>query len=71
MTVEAGLHLNPSFGAVAKKINIDPLPELDECGSRPCQNGGQCVDRINDYDCLCEAGFTGKNCQTGIIMRLF
>ena len=23
------------------------------------------MDIINDYDCLCEAGFTGKNCQTG------
>ena len=22
-----------------------------------------CVDRINDYQCVCEDGFTGKNCQ--------
>ena len=38
---------------------------MDECNSLPCQNGGQCVDKINGYDCLCEAGFTGQNCEIG------
>ena len=32
----------------------------------PCQNGGQCIDDINNYFCECLPGFTGKNCQHAI-----
>ena len=28
-----------------------------------CQHGGVCVDKINDYDCLCEPGWRGRNCE--------
>ena len=41
------------------------ISEINECNSLPCQNGGQCIDEINKYSCLCEAGFTGLNCETG------
>ena len=41
------------------------ISEINECNSVPCQNGGQCIDEINKYSCLCEAGFTGLNCETG------
>ena len=30
--------------------------------SPPCQNGGTCID--NDV-CMCPAGFTGDQCDTG------
>lgn len=36
----------------------------DQCQSNPCQYGGSCNDGINEYTCLCNAGFEGKNCET-------
>lgn len=31
-----------------------------ECQTNPCQNGGVCLNRINDYLCVCPVTFTGK-----------
>lgn len=39
--------------------------DIDECSSNPCANGGTCVDSVNDFRCICPAGFSGKNCSTG------
>ena len=39
--------------------------DIDECSPNPCANGGACTDMINDYNCNCVAGFTGKNCTFG------
>ena len=33
-----------------------------ECVSSPCQNGGTCVDMINQYRCACRGGYTGRHC---------
>lgn len=35
------------------------------CSNNPCQNGGSCSARGNDYVCQCPASYTGKNCQSG------
>ena len=40
-------------------------PDIDECASAPCQNGGNCRDQINGYRCICVPGYTGLQCQTG------
>ena len=37
--------------------------DVDECVTRPCQNGGSCTNLEGDYQCRCGDGFTGKNCQ--------
>ena len=40
-------------------------PDIDECASAPCQNGGTCVDQVNGYLCQCAPGYTDLQCQTG------
>ena len=37
-------------------------PDIDECASSPCQNGGTCTDGFNSYTCVCAAGRTGLHC---------
>lgn len=39
--------------------------EIDECRSQPCLNGGSCKDRIAEFLCVCEAGYTGLHCELG------
>lgn len=39
---------------------------MNECVSRPCQNGGLCVDGVNQYTCKCMIGFQGVNCEIDI-----
>ncbi len=38
--------------------------DIDECASNPCENGGTCVDDINQYTCNCDPGWTGVHCET-------
>ncbi|XP_074446248.1 sushi, nidogen and EGF-like domain-containing protein 1 isoform X3 [Larus michahellis] len=40
--------------------------EIDECRSQPCLNGGQCKDRVAEFLCLCEAGYTGHHCESDV-----
>ena len=39
-------------------------PDIDECLSEPCQNGGTCINGENEYSCSCIAGWQGDNCET-------
>ncbi|XP_049322590.1 protein crumbs homolog 2a [Astyanax mexicanus] len=39
---------------------------IDECVSEPCQNGGQCEDRVNGYVCICADGYRGVECEVDI-----
>ena len=40
-------------------------PDVDECGSSPCDNGGTCVDQVNGFECKCMKGFAGDLCEKG------
>ena len=39
--------------------------DIDDCANMACMNGGTCQDLVDDYRCLCAAGYTGSNCSVG------
>jgi len=43
---------------------IAPDDGKNQCESNPCGNGGTCIDGINSFDCTCNPGFTGYQCET-------
>lgn len=42
----------------------DSFPDVNECSRNPCQNGGQCVDLLNDFYCNCVDNWKGKTCHS-------
>ncbi|XP_063426267.1 proprotein convertase subtilisin/kexin type 6-like [Mytilus trossulus] len=42
----------------------DPLPNIDQCTSTPCQNNGTCTNNVYSYSCECPDGYSGTSCQT-------
>ena len=39
--------------------------DFDDCVNQRCDNGGSCVDGVNNYSCSCVAGYTGDYCERG------
>ena len=39
------------------------FPDIDDCKSSPCKNGGTCIDGVNSYSCKCPKKYAGKNCE--------
>uniref|UniRef100_A0A667XEX7 Fibulin 7 n=1 Tax=Myripristis murdjan TaxID=586833 RepID=A0A667XEX7_9TELE len=37
--------------------------DVSECASNPCQNGGTCVEGVNQYKCTCPQNWSGSHCQ--------
>ncbi|KAI0224472.1 hypothetical protein LSAT2_024540 [Lamellibrachia satsuma] len=50
-----------------KQRTLSNLLYVDECESKPCQNGGTCTDGgVNTYTCSCAGGYSGLNCQNDV-----
>ena len=45
------------------------MADMDDCNPNLCRNGGTCTDDINNYSCKCADGYTGENCETGMIVN--
>ena len=45
-----------------------PSPDINNCVNHTCENGGSCVDGVNNYSCNCLVGFTGYHCETGKLL---
>lgn len=37
--------------------------DIDECAVNPCRNGGECVNMIAKFKCICPVGFSGTLCE--------
>ena len=37
--------------------------DIYDCMGANCQNGGSCVDMVNNYRCDCVIGFSGAECE--------
>ena len=44
------------------------VSDVNECLSIVCQFGGTCNNLLNDYTCSCSPGYTGRNCETGLLI---
>ena len=51
-------------------IDLLYVLEIDECEASPCVNG-ECVDKLLDYECRCERGWNGTNCDEGKLLNTF
>ena len=54
------LSTGSSFATIFCFLASSPTP----CLSNPCLNGATCSPGTNSYTCVCDAGFTGINCQS-------
>ena len=43
------------------------VTDIDDCRNSPCFHGN-CLDRVNRYECQCFYGYTGFNCDTGLLV---
>ncbi|KAF0047041.1 hypothetical protein F2P81_000674 [Scophthalmus maximus] len=41
-------------------------PDVDDCQSEPCENGGTCIDKIDSFLCLCLPSYGGDTCEKDI-----
>ena len=44
---------------------ITLIADIDECSSNPCKNQAFCYNDINKYECTCQPGWVGVNCDIG------
>ncbi|XP_022795937.1 neurogenic locus notch homolog protein 1-like isoform X3 [Stylophora pistillata] len=71
----ASVQIKRCNGFYVYKLVRTPVCWLRYCGnagfnpcrtSRPCQNGGTCVNQNGGYKCNCKPGYQGINCQQDV-----
>ena len=46
------------------------VADEDDCVDVECYNGGTCIDGVSQFSCMCETGYTGNLCQSGVYIYL-
>ena len=52
---------------VIERTIFDSL-DINDCDPNPCQNGGECIDEVNDYTCECTPDWTGEDCELSMTL---
>lgn len=47
------------------------LTEQSQCHPNPCRNLGICTEVEKDYECTCQPGFKGTNCDSKFLKSTF
>ena len=55
------------YSAATNVVTAIFFVDINDCIPVPCQNGGSCTDEVNGYTCTCLAGYTGADCQIGLL----
>uniref|UniRef100_A0A8C7C262 Neurocan core protein n=1 Tax=Neovison vison TaxID=452646 RepID=A0A8C7C262_NEOVI len=57
--------LSPSAPSGGPRVVLIPgvTPNIDDCVSSPCENGGTCIDEVNTFVCLCLPSYGGSLCE--------
>ena len=69
--------VNPIFDLLftVSQVRIMFLENDDPCSSAPCRNGAECEKRENSnttlYRCLCNVGWSGRNCDKEVCEFVF
>ncbi|XP_022799980.1 uncharacterized protein LOC111337872 [Stylophora pistillata] len=67
LTLPALLQLNSAGVQGLSDLSDESEADLDELGgvclTKPCHNGGSCVNVGETFECICRKGFTGKRCK--------
>lgn len=56
-----------NFFCKFKFTGRDCETDIDECAVSPCRNGGECVDMVAKFKCICPVGYSGTLCEVRII----
>ena len=48
---------NPQFSSL--------FPDINECAESPCKNNATCIDRVANFECICNDGYIGLTCDLG------
>ena len=58
----------PSYQNITRLMHVSDIIALTDerlrFDHKKCQNGGTCVDGVDNYTCIYPTGLTGVNCQT-------
>ena len=63
MSVDSSSFTELSVNMTLCNVILYFVTVVTACTSRPCQNGGHCFGRVHSYQCHCQEGYTGENCQ--------
>ena len=55
---------------VSHRATSSSWPDIEECESQPCSNGGTCDDHLASYTCGCSAGYMGNICEIGMVVSI-
>lgn len=57
------LQTQPIFFLILFLSSLFYPPDINDCESNPCHNGGTCIDKVSVYQCICGDGWEGDHCE--------